>query len=211
MFKIDSPLANFLNRLVDIMILNILFIIACIPVITVGAALTAVYYMNFKMVKNEETYIIKGFLKAFRENFKQASVLWLFVFVLFVVIAADLWIILYPSMAFKLWAKVAVLAAAIFAMIGTVFIFPVQARFQNTVKNTIKNAFIMAVLNLPAAFILVLVCAVPCIILYLTPQFLPLIILMGFGVVFYIQSCVALYVFKKYEPEEIVENIEKAD
>lgn len=60
MFKLDSPLVNFLNKVADILILGVVFMIACIPVITAGAAFTAAYYMGFKMVKNEETYIKIG-------------------------------------------------------------------------------------------------------------------------------------------------------
>ena len=50
MFKLDSPLVNFLNKVADIMILGILFMVACIPVITVGASFTAAYYMGFKLI-----------------------------------------------------------------------------------------------------------------------------------------------------------------
>ena len=100
MFKLESPLVNFLNKVADIMILGIVFMIACVPVITGGAALTAAYYMGFKMVKNEETYIIKGFFKAFKENFKQATILWIFVLIIMAVIVADYRIILYSGIAF---------------------------------------------------------------------------------------------------------------
>ena len=61
MFKLDSPLMNFLNKLCDIMILNILVLVFSLPIFTIGAAVTAGYYMSFKMVKNEENYIVKGF------------------------------------------------------------------------------------------------------------------------------------------------------
>ena len=57
MFKLDSPLMNFLNKLCDIMILNILVLVFSLPIFTIGAAVTAGYYMSFKMVKNEENYI----------------------------------------------------------------------------------------------------------------------------------------------------------
>ena len=66
MFKLDSPLMNFLSKIADIMILNLLIIICSIPVFTIGAAVSAAYYMAFKMVKNEETYIVRGFFKAFK-------------------------------------------------------------------------------------------------------------------------------------------------
>ncbi len=54
---------NFLSKIADIMILNVLFLIFSIPFFTIGAAFSAAYYMGFKMVKNEETYIVRGFWK----------------------------------------------------------------------------------------------------------------------------------------------------
>lgn len=208
MFKIDNPLANVLSKITDIMILGILFMIACIPVITAGAAFSAAYYISFKMVRNEEAYIVRGFFKAFRENFKQSLILWLFVLVLAGAIVADYYIILYSGMAFGTWARVVMLMATMYAAMGTAFIFPMQARFQNTVKGTIKNAFLVAILHLPAAIIIMLICAIPFIIIYLLPQLLPLVFLVGFGGVFYLQSFVFLRVFKKYEPQETVETAE---
>lgn len=202
MFKLDSPLAGFLNKITDIMVLGILIIITCIPVITAGAAFSAAYYISFKMIKNEESYIVRGFFKAFRENFKQSLILWLFVLVLTGAIAADYYIILHSSAEFGKWARVVMLMATMFAAIGIEFIFPMQARFQNTVKGTIRNAFVVAILHLPAAIIVMLIGAIPFIIVYLVPQLLPLVFLVGFGGVIYLQSFVFLRVFKKYEPQE---------
>ena len=69
-FNMDSPIMRFLSRICDLMILNILCIICCLPVVTAGASITALYTITLKMVRGEESYIFKGFLKAFKENFK---------------------------------------------------------------------------------------------------------------------------------------------
>lgn len=202
MFKLESPLMNFLNKVADIMILGIVFMAACIPVITGGAAFTAAYYMGFKMVKNEETYIIKGFFKAFKENFKQATIIWIFVLLLAALIMADYRIILYSGIAFVSWLRIAMVSVTVVAALGIVFVFPLQARFQNTVKHTIKNAFLMALSHLPSAFLLILIYAVPYLILYFVPQLFPAVFLLGFGGIFYFKSFVLLKVFRKYEDTE---------
>lgn len=205
MFKLDSPLVNFLNKVADVMILSLVFMLACIPVVTAGAALTAAYYMGFKMVKNEESYIIKGFFKAFKENFKQATIIWLFALVIIGVMAADYQIILYSGIAFASWMRIAMVSITLVMLLGIVFVFPIQARFENTVKNTIKNAFLMALSHLPSAFLLIIIYAVPYLILYFIPQLFPAIFLLGFGCIFYFKSFVLLRVFKKYEPAETEE------
>lgn len=197
---------NFLNKVADVMILSVVFMLACVPVFTAGAALTAAYYMGFKMVKNEETYIIRGFFKAFKENFKQATIIWLLVLLLVAVMAVDYRIILYSGISFASWMRIATLTVTVIVLLGIVFVFPMQARFENTVKNTIKNAFLMALSHLPSAFLLIIVYAVPYLILYFVPQLLPAVFLLGFGCIFYFKSFVLLRVFKKYEttPEEAI-------
>lgn len=206
MFKLESPFMNFLNKVADVMILSLVFMLACVPVFTAGAAFTAAYYMGFKMVKNEESYIIRGFFKAFKENFKQATAIWLLVLLLAAVMAVDYRIILYSGISFASWMRIATLTVTVIVLLGIVFVFPMQARFENTVKNTIKNAFLMALSHLPSAFLLIIVYAVPYLILYFVPQLLPAVFLVGFGCIFYFKSFVLLRVFKKYEttPEEAI-------
>ncbi|MDE7029105.1 MAG: DUF624 domain-containing protein [Lachnospiraceae bacterium] len=199
MFKLDSPLMNFLNRLADIMMLNFLLIIFSIPVFTAGAAISAAYYMGYKMVRNEETYIVKGFWKAFKENFKQATLLWLFLLVVFGILSADYRIILYSGIAFARWIRIALLAVTFVILLGVSFILPLQARFVNPVKNTVKNAFLMAVSHFPTAVLLVALYALPVVLLYIVPQSLPLQICLMFGLIIYIKSYLLLRVFRRYE------------
>lgn len=207
MFKLESPFMNFLNKVADIMILGVVFMIACIPIFTVGAALTAAYYMGFKMVKNEESYIIRGFFKAFKENFKQATIIWCFVLIFVGMLMADYRIILYSGIAFASGLRIAMVSVTLVVMLGIVFVFPIQARFENTVKNTIKNAFLMALSHLPSAFLLIIIYAVPYLILYFVPQLLPAVFLLGFGCIFYFKSFVLLRVFRRYETPETNEHV----
>lgn len=211
MFKLDSPLMNFLNKVADIMILNILFMIFSIPVFTIGASFSAAYYMGFKMVKDEETYIIKGFWKAFKENFKQATVMWLLVLVLACVLGLDYRIIAYSGIEFADWMKIAMVTVTIVVLLGVVFLFPLQARFTNSVKNTIKNAFLMALSHLPTAFLLIVVYAIPVVIWYFIPQLLPALFLLAFGLIIYLKSFLLLRVFKKYEDALVAKDEESEE
>ena len=199
MFKLDSPLMNFLNKIAVIMILNILFLIFSIPFFTIGASFSAAYYMGFKMVKNEETYIVRGFWKAFKDNFKQGTVIWLLLAVVLGILTVDFRIILYSGIEFAQWIRIAMIAVTFVILLGVMFLFPLQARFINPVKNTIKNAFLMALSHLPTAFLLIVIYAVPVIVLYFIPQSLPILILLAFGAVIYLKSFLLLRVFKRYE------------
>ena len=88
-FGLDSPLMRFLSRLADIFILNILFLICCVPVITIGASATALYTVTLKMARNEESYMVKGFWKAFKSNFKISTIVWLIMLVLGIILGLD--------------------------------------------------------------------------------------------------------------------------
>lgn len=208
MFKLDSPLVRFLNKMADIMILNMLFIIFSIPVFTIGASFTATYYMAFKMIRNEENYIIKSFWKAFRENFVQATIMWLIMLVAAGVIVTDFRILAYSGIEFAVWMRIAVVVVTFVLLMGAVFIFPLQARFVNPVKNTIKNAFLMALSHLPTSVLLIAIYALPVLLMYSVPQLMPVILLMAFGAVIYGKSVLLLMVFKKYEqtPEELADD-----
>lgn len=81
-FDMDSPVMRFLGRLADLMILNLVTLLCCLPVVTIGASLTAMHYVLLKMVRNEESYIVRSFFKSFKENFKQATVIWLIILLL---------------------------------------------------------------------------------------------------------------------------------
>ena len=72
-FSLDSKFSQIMGRVFDLMMLNIIFLIMCIPIVTIGANFTAMYYVTLKMIKNEETYIFRTYWKSFRENFKQAT------------------------------------------------------------------------------------------------------------------------------------------
>ncbi len=80
-FDLDSPLMSTLSKLADLIILNILVVICSLPLFTIGASLTAMHYVVLKMVRNEEGYIIKSFFKSFKQNFKQATIIWLILLV----------------------------------------------------------------------------------------------------------------------------------
>ena len=92
LFNLDSPLMQALSRVADIMLLNVLTFICCIPIVTAGASFTAMHYMCLKMVRNEETYLVRGFFKSFKENFGQATVIWLIQLVVFFILGYDFFI-----------------------------------------------------------------------------------------------------------------------
>ena len=77
LFSLDGRLVKTLTRLTDIIILNTLFIVCCLPIFTIGASLTALATMWHRLLKGEDTDLVFHFFRLFRTNFKQATVIWL--------------------------------------------------------------------------------------------------------------------------------------
>ena len=85
----DSRIMSFLAKLGDMFILNVLYLVCCIPVITIGAATTALYYNTLKMAENRESYVWREFLRTFKENFKQATIIWMIILVIGAVLVGE--------------------------------------------------------------------------------------------------------------------------
>jgi uncharacterized membrane protein YesL len=193
---------NFLTKVADIMIVNFLFILFSIPIVTIGASFTAAYYMCLKMVKDEETYIVKGFWKSFKENFLQSTVLWVIILIVAGVLIADYRLILYSGVEFSRGVRIAILTVTVVIALGVAFIFPLQARYKNTIRGTIKNSFLMALSHLPTAFAVVIMWAVPGVIFYFLPQSVMALIMLSMGLVMFCQSFLIRKIFDKYEEKE---------
>ena len=201
-FDLDSPLMSALNKLADLIILNILVIICSLPVFTIGASMTALHYVVLKMVRNEEGYIIKSFFKSFKQNFRQATIIWLILLVLIGVLIGDFLILRFSAVALPQWLHIVILAIAIILLFATVHLFPVLSRFENTILNTYRNSFFMGILTFPKTILMLLCWIAPLVIAAFIVQATPIVFMLGISTPAYL--CAMLYnkTFKRFEPEE---------
>lgn len=190
-----------LNRVGDLMIMNFLMILCCIPVITVGAAYTAMHYVLLKIVRGEEGYLIKGFFKSFKENFRQATIIWVLMLLVIGVYVGDSLIFNYSGLTFPKALVVVVVAVAVLLLLAAVYVFPLQARFENTVKNTLKNAMILAFANLPKTLLMVGCYIIPIVIAYFSSYALLFVFMFGISAPAYAAAWIYSGIFKKLEPE----------
>ena len=140
----DNVVHVFLNKLGDIVIANLLFILCCIPVITIGPSLTALYHCMMRTVKGNNNGTTKTFFRAFKENFKQSLIIWLLILAAGTMIILNIRFLLHAegSAAHMLfYLSVGVLTLLI---IFTLYIFPVIATFANTLGALCRNAFLLA-------------------------------------------------------------------
>jgi len=201
-FDSEGPIMSFLSRIADLVWLNILMIICCIPIITAGASITAMYTITIKMVLKEEGYITKGFFKAFKENFKQATIIWLIVLLLAALFYGDYRIITYSGIAFPKIMLILLFAIFLIGYSTYLYLFPILARYENTIKNIIKNSFLLSLSNFPKTILIILIQCIPAVVLYISQAVIPLIFLMGGSLVAYISSMLFVTIFKKLETND---------
>jgi len=206
-FNFEGPFFSFFSRVADLLLLNLLFIICSLPIVTIGASATAMYYVTLKMVKDEESYIFKSFFKSFKQNFLQATGIWLMILAVSVVLASDYRIVTNEELSALIASKavinvimVATMVMTIFVACITVYVFPILAKFDNSVKNTIKNAFLMSVRHLPKTVLLILIPVIPAVIMYFDMR-LSFIILFVFSLAAYFSSKILVKIFEYYIPQ----------
>lgn len=206
-FNMDGPVITFLNKATDLVILNILYIICCIPVITIGASTTALYYVTLRMSKDEEGYIIKDFFRSFKENFRQATIIWLILACIGGIIGGEFFVInsMEGSLAFGMECIV-FFGILVFAF-EMLYAFPVLSRFDNTIKNTMKNALFISILHIPKTVAMLIFSCIPIVLVLVSLKWLPLFIALGFSVASYTNACWMDKIFKKFEQKEPEEDM----
>lgn len=166
MFSFLSPDSKFMQavaKFADLCLLNIFFLISCLPLFTIGAATAALYRVCFQMLKNEESGIFKSYFRAFRENFRQGTAAWLIL--LFIAVPACFYFDFFFTMESLLRYGFLLFVLIFFlALMTAAYVFPLLSRFENTVLNMLKNALILSIGNLPRSVCIVAVNILPWVI-----------------------------------------------
>ncbi len=169
-FNLESPLMQMLTRAGDMILLNLLFLICCIPVITAGASIAAMHKMMQEIVYETDSSTVKGFFRAFKANFKQATILWILMLLVILSLGCDaLLIVTYFSGSesvkwmFGLLAVLAVLVCCVVA-----YMIPLMVRYENTLREHLTNACVLAIIKLPRTIGLVVLNLLPVIIFALS-------------------------------------------
>lgn len=219
LFNPDNKFFTFMGRVADLMILNILCIICCIPVITVGPAITAMFYVTLKMARNEESYVIRGFFHSFKQNFRQGVIIHLIMLVVGAVLLFDLYFTRQMSGENRLYmvlGYIFMVAIALYLMVFT-YVYPMLAKFYNTIRNSFRNALLVSIRHLPYTVLMLLITAAPVILMFFVPQTAAYVILfyilLGFSTIAYINSRFFVKIFDRYIPaaEETESSQEEKD
>lgn len=201
-FNYDNPIWRFIGKFWDIIILSILWTVCSIPIVTIGASTTAMYYVTLKLVRDEDGYTFRSFFKSFKENFKQSTIIWLIFLLAGIILGFDLYFfvkIFNGSQQVKTVMMAVFMAMAFIYLAMFTYVFPLQSRFVNPVKRTIFNSFFMSVRHI---FQTIGMIVIDVGIIFLAFSYIPQLLIFGVALLAFVNSYMLASVFKKYIPEE---------
>ena len=199
-FSVESPLYKFMQTLWDILKLNFMWIIFCIPIVTIGGSTIAAFSVLLRMSEDQEGNVIKDFWKAFKENWKQGILIGLLPPICFEAVFLD----------FQLYNAVekgglGILIVGCFSayifIFCLIYVFPLLARYDNTVINSIKNSFRIGMKFFGRTFLLLVIIAVEVLIIFWNPTTKFVGALIGPACIMYTISGVAMHIFRKIEED----------
>lgn len=206
LFSMDSPLMRKLSQFPDLILLNLLWFLCSVPLVTAGAAGTAMHAVLQKYVAGEENGIIRPFFRAFRSNFKQSTCLWLPLMAVIGLLVLDLLFLQEKAEGAQLLLWIPFLLIGAIVLILTSYAFSLIARYENDTRTVISNSFLLFSLHFFPSIAVVILNALPWVLLLLLPEVflhtLLLWVICGFSLMGYIAEHITLPIFRKYDPKK---------
>ncbi len=201
LFDPEGPLMTSFDTVKNLIILNLITIICSIPIVTAGAAFTALHYTSLKMVRDEEGYVSKTFFKAFRQNLKHGIGFSLIMILVLGFIALDFYATMWfeddPGFVKAAIAVLVLMGAA--AVVLLTFFFPVQAKLDASLAQNMSNAFKMALSHFPMTILMIVFNLSPFVLCYFVHFLIPLLFIFGFSLPAFSDAKMYNGIFKKLE------------
>ncbi|MBO6039805.1 MAG: YesL family protein [Oscillospiraceae bacterium] len=166
LFSPDSKFMRFMSVLGDLMLLNFIFLLCSVPVVTIGASVTALYTVVFRMVREKDSRsVVVQFFQSFRQDFRRATLLWLLLLPAGGILALDLWLFSVVTGVMR-WLSILFLLLMLLVLFTAGYAFPLLSQFENGVKGTLKNALFLSLGYLPRTLAVTALNLLPFVLLY---------------------------------------------
>lgn len=142
-FRMDSKFFIFMGDVADIIILNLLFLITSLPLITIGTSLTALYSVTLKQSDGTSAYVVREYFHSWKVNFRQSTVFWLFSLLVYTLLLLNLSLKVTGNFSWIIHL-IMIITLILYSMLS-LYTFPLLAKFDNTLKHTIVNAFFLSI------------------------------------------------------------------
>ena len=204
-FSPDNKFFTGMSKIFDMLVLSLLWLILCLPIITIGPASTAFYYTVVKVIRRERSYLLKEFFRSFRLNFKQGAILTL-IYVVFIVVAYvdfryAITLIEEGKQSGSMMLGIFIVLT-VFVIFSVIYVFPVLSRFTVTIKNLFKWAFFLSIRHIGWTLLIGVMFVGFGIIMFFSFFWMPPLVIILPGVYTLVASFPMEKVLKKYMPQE---------
>lgn len=171
LFSPDGPVMEVLRKLMYCVLLNMIFLLCCLPVITIGAALTSLYYTIQKVLKNDRGYVFRAFFQSFKDNLKQTIPVGVVMVLVLVIFQCDSWILQEVAAGGHVWGNAYILFEILkyVVIVYSLWVFAYIARFENSTGKILKNASLLMIRHLPTSLLFLVIGAAGGFAMYLLP------------------------------------------
>ncbi len=200
-FNLDNPLFTILSKIADLLVLSIIYILLCLPIITIGPATTALYYTVVKVIRRERGYVFREFFKSFRLNFKKGAIVGVIITIIQLILAFDLyyaWGILGEDSQKGSILLGVFTALIIFTIAFVIYVYPLLSRFEMSYRQIFKSTIFMSIRHFPSTFLMLVVLIAFVLITILSNYML---IVIAPALTMFINSFMMERILKKYMPE----------
>lgn len=197
--NLDNPFLDYINTTVQFIALNLIFVLCCLPLITAGPSIAALYQVTMQEARKEHGYIIRTYFRHMKEMFFQGILTFLIFALLLSVLAYSLVFWFSVGGALGNIAFIITLLLTILSFCALFYVFPLMARFQNSCFRTIKNAFLMALSHPACSAALFAIHIFVVSLLYLFPGMKIFMLVIGYSFTAYVNSLLLTRLFRTYE------------
>lgn len=209
-FNMDNPFWRGMARIFDVFVLNVLWLLCCIPIFTIGPSTTAFYYAMINLVRGEESYVSHDFFHSFRSSFKQSLLAGLPLMAVGAFLMADIYIAHKAGTGIFTFLMVFFFIIFIFWCFVTLYTIPLVAKFDNSLKNTLIWAFTLSIKNFPQTLMMLFALGLALWVCHLLPG----LIFIAFGMVCEFHSTLFAVILKPWLPKpanEAQEDLEDSE
>lgn len=198
-FSQDSFIGNFLSKVYDLMMLNLITLLGCLPIITIGTSITAAHYVALRLRRRESEGIFKDYFTAFKKNFLQSTGIWILLLLVLGIAVVDFLLFENIEIVFEQVLRIVITMLMLIFAFACVWVFPLQARFYNPIRQTIKNAFAFGTGKCHYSLAMLLVYALPVIFVFFSEMGFVFFMLYGLSLPIYFSAVLYDKVFRDFE------------
>lgn len=205
-FDPQNKILRFCEKILDLVLLNLLFLVGSIPILTIGTSLGALFGTILKWQREEETSLYKDFIHLYKANLKQGTLLSSILIAIVCVLSFDLFLMSQNNVMWFRFLTAIIYGMFLLIFAYSIYLFALLGRYEDTTSVVLKNAFLMSIVHLPKTALIMAVGVLPFFLLFLNLYTFiigfTLFILLGFSTIAFFQGIWINQIFTVYELQQ---------